>query len=228
MMRRLGVLGGTFDPVHFGHLDAAGAAQSALALAEVLFVPSFDPPHRPVEPRATAFHRFAMIALATNGCPAYRLSDLELARQGRSYTVDTLRGLHAEGWHPWQLFFILGSDAFEEIATWHEFPAVLDAAHFVVVARPGTTLDRALARTPELRGRTRSAGDRIDDRGPTGVFLIEADTRNVSSTTIRQRLAASQPIEHLVPPAVARHIAAHHLYQLDNDLHGSDTNNDGA
>jgi len=228
MMRRLGVLGGTFDPVHFGHLDAAGAARSALTLTEILFVPSFDPPHRPVEPRATAFHRFAMAALATNGCPAYRLSDVELVRQGRSYTVDTLRSLHAEGWRPWQLFFIIGADAFEEIATWHEFPAVLDAAHFVVVARPGTTLDHALARTPDLQGRTRRAGDSIDDGGPTGVFLVEAETRDVSSTIIRQRLAARQPIDHLVPPAVARHIAAHHLYQLDNDLHGSDTNNDGA
>ena len=228
MTRRLGVLGGTFDPVHFGHLDAAGAARSALALTEVLFVPSFDPPHRPIDPRATAFHRFAMVALATNACPAYRLSDLELVRQGRSYTADTLRGLRAEGWQPWQLFFILGADAFEEIATWHEFPDVLDAAHFVVVARPGTTLDRALARTPQLRGRTRSAAAGTDDHGPTGVFLVEAETRDVSSTVIRQRLAARQPIDQLVPPAVARHIAAHHLYQLDNDLHGSDTNNHGA
>jgi len=228
MMRRLGVLGGTFDPVHFGHLDAAAAAQSALALSEVLFVPAFDPPHRPIDPRATAFHRFAMVALATNTCPAYRVSDLELVRQGRSSTVDTLRGLHAEGWQPWQLFFILGADAFEEIATWHEFPEVLDAAHFVVVARPGTTLDRALARTPALRGRTRSAGDRSGDHGPTGVFLVETETRDVSSTMIRQRVAGERPIDHLVPPAVARYIAAHHLYQLDNDLHGSDTNNDGA
>jgi nicotinate-nucleotide adenylyltransferase len=228
MTRRLGVLGGTFDPIHFGHLDAAGAARSALALTEVLFVPSFDPPHRPVDPRATVFHRFAMVALAINNCLAYRLSDLELVRQGRSYTADTLRGLRAEGWQPWQLFFILGADAFEEIATWREFPDVLDAAHFVVVARPGTTLDRALSRTPHLRGRTRSAADSSDDHGPTGVFLVEAETRDVSSTLIRQRLAAGQPIDHLVPSPVARHIAAHHLYQLDTDLHGSNTNNDGA
>ncbi|HEY5617600.1 MAG TPA: nicotinate-nucleotide adenylyltransferase [Vicinamibacterales bacterium] len=227
MTRRLGVLGGTFDPVHFGHLDAAGAARSALALTDVLFVPSYDPPHRSVDPRATAFHRFAMLALATNGCPQYRVSDVELARKGHSYTADTLRSLQAAGWQRWQLFFILGADAFAEIATWHEFPDVLDAAHFIVVARPGTTLDRAVARTPDLRGRARSVSEYVEDGGP-GLFLIEADTRDISSTVIRQRLAAGQPIDDLVPSAVARHIAAHHLYRMDIDLHGSDTNNHRA
>ncbi|MGH9253150.1 MAG: nicotinate-nucleotide adenylyltransferase [Vicinamibacterales bacterium] len=229
MTRCLGVLGGTFDPVHFGHLDAAEAARSALALTDVLFVPSHDPPHRPVDPRASAFHRFAMVALATNGCPGYRVSDLELLRTGTSYTADTLRSLHAAGWHPGQLFFILGTDACAEIATWHEFPAVLDAAHFVVVARPGTTGDQALARSPALRRRhARSKTERLDENGPTGVFLVETDTRDISSTTIRQRLAARRPIDDLVPPGVARHIALHHLYQLEDNLHGSDKNNDGA
>jgi nicotinate-nucleotide adenylyltransferase len=224
MTRRLGVLGGTFDPVHFGHLDAAGAARSALALTEVVFVPSYDPPHRSIDPHATAFHRFAMVALATNGCPSYRLSDVELRRGGNSYTSDTLRSLHAAGWQPWQLFFIIGTDAFAEIATWHEFPAVLDAAHFVVVARPGTSVHDAATRTPELQGRARQASAYVEDRGSTGVFLIEADTRDISSTAIRQRLVARQPIEGLLPPAVAQHITAHHLYEVENDLHGSDTN----
>ena len=136
MTRRLGVLGGTFDPVHFGHLDAADAARSALALHDVLFVPSHDPPHRRVDPHATTFQRFALAALAINGIDGYRVSDMELLREGSSYTSDTLRALHAAGWAPSQLFFILGVDAFAEIATWHEFPAVLDGAHFAVIARP--------------------------------------------------------------------------------------------
>jgi nicotinate-nucleotide adenylyltransferase len=228
MIRRLGVLGGTFDPVHFGHLDAVDAARSALALTEILFIPSFDPPHRSVDPHATPFHRFAMIALATNACPSYRLSDLELAREGHSYTSDTLERLHTAGWQPWQIFFILGADAFAEIATWHAFPAVLDLAHFVVVARPGTTLEHALTRTPQLRERTESAGGYAGQSGPTRVLLVEARTRDISSTLIRQRIAAHQPIADLAPSAVARHIATHHLYQMDDDLHGSDTNNDGA
>lgn len=227
-MTRLGVLGGTFDPVHFGHLDAVDAARAALTLTDILFVPSHDPPHRSIDPHASPFHRFAMVALAANTCPSYRISDLELVRQGNSYTSETLRSLHAAGWEGWQLFFILGADAFAEIATWHEFPGVLDLAHFVVVARPGTSIEFALARTPELRTRTRPPGSHVAERGQTGLFLVEAHTRDISSTVIRQRLAARESIDDLVPSAVARHIAAHHLYQVENDLHGTQTNDYGA
>jgi nicotinate-nucleotide adenylyltransferase len=227
MTRRLGVLGGTFDPVHLGHLDAAGAARSALALDEVLFVPSHDPPHRPGHPHAPAFHRFALVALAIHDCPGYRVSDLEVRRPGSSYTSDTLRTLHAAGWQPWQLYFILGADAFAEIATWHEFPAVLDGAHFVVVARPGVTIEAALARTPDLQPRVRAAAAARDTAGPAAIFRVEARTRDVSSTAIRARLAAGQAIDDLVPAAVARHIAAHHLY-LESNLHGDDQDIQGA
>ena len=225
MTRRRGLLGGTFDPVHFGHLDAAAAARSALSLHDVLFVPSHDPPHRPADPHATAFQRLALLELAIDGVAAYGVSDVELLRDGRSYTSDTLRALHAAGWAPSQLFFILGADTFAEIATWHEFPWVLDAAHFAVIARPGTTIEAALARTPDLRSRARAAST-VDEAGNrTGVFLVEAATRDVSSTLIRRRLAARQPIGDLVPSAVARHIAAHHLYGTEDDLHGHDENN---
>src|SRR5687767_388408 len=113
--RRIGVLGGTFDPVHYGHLDAAGAAQAALALDDVRLIPSHDPPHRPVDPLASAFHRFALLALAIDGRAGWRVSDAEVRRQGASYTIDTLRALHAEGCHPSQIFFIIGADAFAEI-----------------------------------------------------------------------------------------------------------------
>lgn len=221
MTRRLGVLGGTFDPVHFGHLDAAAAARSAFGLDEVVFVPSNDPPHRPVEPHASAFHRLALVALAINGINGYRVSDVELLRDGSCYTSDTLRALHDAGWAPSQIFFILGADAFAEIATWHEFPAVLDSAHFAVIARPGTTIETALARTPSLRSRARPASTHADAGDWTGIFLVDAVTRDVSSTVIRGRLAARQPIDDLVPPAAARHIAAHDLYTED-DLHGHD------
>jgi nicotinate-nucleotide adenylyltransferase len=225
--RRLGVLGGTFDPVHCGHLDAADAARSALALDEVLFVPSHDPPHRPGHPHAAAFHRFALVALAVDGCAGYRVSDLEVRRHGSSYTSETLRSLHAAGWQPWQLYFILGADAFAEIATWHEFPAVFDGAHFVVIARPGVMIDQALARTPDLQRRVRPAATAGGTAGPTAIFLVEARTRDVSSTVIRARLAARQAIDDLVPAAVARHIAAHHLY-LESNLHGHDQDIQGA
>lgn len=218
--RRLGVVGGTFDPIHVGHLDAAGAAQSALSLDEMRFIPSHDPPHRPLDPLATAFHRFALVSLAIDGHRGWHVSDLELKRQGPSYTVDTLRALHAEGWSPSQIFFTLGADAFAEISTWREFPEVLDAAHFAVIARPGTTIDLALARTPELRARVREQANAPATRPGTGIFLVTAHTRDVSSTLIRTRLASGQPITDLVPAAVARHILANHLYGAVSELHG--------
>lgn len=224
---RLGVLGGTFDPVHVGHLDAAAAARAALELDELLFIPSHDPPHRTVDPHATGFQRFAMVALAIDGLAGCRASDEELRRPGNSYTSDTLRALHAAGWSPWQIFFILGADAFADIASWHEFPAVLDAANFAVIARPGTSIDDALTRTPALRSRVRPADTAARDSGHTGIFPIEAATRNVSSTMIRARLAAGQSIGDLVPPPVARHIAAHHLYGAEDGLHGSNQDKTG-
>jgi nicotinate-nucleotide adenylyltransferase len=216
------VLGGTFDPIHFGHLDAAEAARTALQLDEVRLLPTHDPAHRSGDPVASAFHRFALVALAIGDCPACRVSDLELTRPGHSYTADSLRALHAEGLAPLQIFFILGTDAFAEIATWREFPGVLDGAHFVVIARPGTTLDDAAARTPALAERLHRAGDVIPLDGKTRVILVEARTRDISSTMIRVRLAARQSIDDLVPSAVARHIVIHHLYGAVDDLHGND------
>ena len=219
---RLGVLGGTFDPIHFGHLDAGEAAQRALRLDEVLVIPSHDPPHRPVDPHASVFHRFAMVALALDGRPGWRTSDVEVTRHGPSYTADTLRTLQQRGWTRSQIFFILGADAFAEIATWREFPAVLDLAHFVVIARPGTTLDAAAGRVPELRARMRAPEQARGNGAETGIFLVEARTRDVSSTTIRARLATGLPIDDLVPAPVARHIMAHDLYLAVDDLHGKD------
>ena len=219
---RIGVLGGTFDPIHFGHLDAAEAARTALGLDAVRVVPSHDPPHRRLGSMTSAFHRFALVALAIQEHPVYRLSDMELTRSGHSYTADSLRGMHQEGLSPLQIFFILGADAFAEIASWREFPDVLDAAHFVVIARPGTPLEDAAARTPQLRQRFLYAGATLPADGTTRIILVEARTRDVSSTLIRARRSAQQPIDDLVPATVARHIVIHHLYEAVDDLHGDD------
>jgi nicotinate-nucleotide adenylyltransferase len=223
--RRLGILGGTFDPIHFGHLDAADSARTSLHLDEVLLIPSHDPPHRSSPPRASAFHRFALVALAIEDRPAYRVSDMELDRGRPSLTAPTLRALHGDGWRPSQLFFILGADAFAEIATWSEFPGVLDGAHFVVIARPGTTLEAVAARTPALASRMQRAdraGRGFFEDGDPRIILLEARTRDISSTMIRTRLAARQPIDDLVPTGVARYITTHHLYGAVGGLHGND------
>ena len=216
--RRLGVLGGTFDPIHHGHLRAGEAAEQMLGLDEIRVIPSHDPPHRPLDPRASTFHRFALAALAIEGRAKWRLSDAELTRSGPSYTAHTLRALHAEGWTPSQIFFILGADAFAEIATWYDYPAVLDAANFVVVARPGTALQAAWERSVASRAREATA---VEKR--TAFHLLDADTPDISSTIIRARLAARLPIDDLVPSAVARYILNHRLYESSaavNDLHG--------
>ena len=227
--RRLGVLGGTFDPIHYGHLRAGEAAETALRLDEIRVIPLHDPPHRPHDPRASAFHRFALCALAIDGKSGWRLSDTELTRTGPSYTAHTLRALHAEGWKPSQIFFILGSDAFAEIATWYDFPAVLKSANYAVVARAGTTLQAAWERFDPS-----GVADPSVSEGSTGFFRIDAQTPDVSSTDIRARLAAGLSIDDLVPPPVARYIVNHRLYvegprksghddqpAAVNDLHGN-------
>jgi nicotinate-nucleotide adenylyltransferase len=221
-MRRLGLLGGTFDPIHYGHLDAAHAARAALALDEVQVIPAHDPPHRQHDPHSSAFHRFALVSLAIDGQPWLRACDRELRRSGTSYTIDTLRALHAEGWQASQLFFILGGDAFAEIASWRSYPDVLDAANFVVISRPGVAVAAALGRVPALQARVQRAGMPTSNAQNTGIFPIDADTRDVSSTQIRARLVAHERIDDLVPAAVARHIHAHHLYGAVDDLHGED------
>jgi len=221
-MRRIGLLGGTFDPVHYGHLDAAHAAQTALQLDEVQLMPAHDPPHRQEDPRGSAFHRFALLALAIEPYPWMRASDRELRRSGPSYTIDTLHALHRSGLQPSQIFFILGTDAFAEIASWRSYPQVLDAAHFVVIARPGTTTSTALARVPAHEARLWSGHTHAPDTAKTAIFVVEARTRDVSSTLIRARLAAGERIDDLMPAAVARHILVHHLYGAVNELHGED------
>lgn len=208
--RRLGILGGTLDPVHLGHLDAATAACEALALDQVVLLPTRIPPHRPTRPHASGYHRFAMAALAIAGRDGLVVSDLELRSPGPSYTADTLARLHAAGFAPSEIFFITGADAFAEIETWSRYPDVLSLAHFVVVSRPGTPAAAMRDRLPALASRMTAAGT-----GPArrpGIFLLDAPTPDISSTTIRRRLADGASIADLVPNAVAAHIARHRLY----------------
>jgi nicotinate-nucleotide adenylyltransferase len=215
---RLGLIGGTFDPVHVGHLAAAHAASDSLDLTVVRFMPSARPPHRPDSPQASEYHRLEMARLAVadaaggTGLARWEVSDLELQRHGRSFTFDTLAALHREGLSPLQIFFIIGADAFAEIATWHRYPAVLDAAHFAVVSRPGTTLDVLRDRLPSLGARLDTPAAALEAT-TTRIIPIEAETPDVSSTAIRRLAAHGEPIDGLVTPAVAAYIARHSLYR---------------
>lgn len=218
---RLGIMGGTFDPVHEGHTAAAAAARRALSLERVLFVPSHQPPHRPADAMASSFHRFAMVALALTPHDAFEASDLELRRPGPSFTADTLRELHASGLAPSQIFFITGTDAFAEIASWRDYPAVLDLSNFVVIARPGQSFDLLRDRLPSLAPRMRAAGEGCGGADSCGILLVNAATPDVSSTGIRDRAARGLPLAGLVAPAVERHILRHGLYGSPGPLPGS-------
>jgi nicotinate-nucleotide adenylyltransferase len=222
---RLGILGGTLDPIHCGHMAAAVAARDAFDLPDVLVLPSRVPPHRAVQPLASPFHRFAMACLAVSGLPRLRASDDELRSEGPSYTADTLDRLHASGVEASQIFFITGADAFADIATWKRYPEVLDLANFVVVARPGHHLDALASKLPALADRMRTvpaAGAVAATGGKTVIYLLHAPTPDVSSTVVRDRLRRGGAITGLVPPLVETHIHQHKLYSpLSADqLHG--------
>jgi nicotinate-nucleotide adenylyltransferase len=210
-----GILGGTFDPVHEGHIAAALAASQSLSLDRVVLVPSHLPPHRPALPRASAFHRFAMVALAVSGHSKLAASDVELRLPGPSFTAVTLRHLQAHGYRPSQLFFIIGTDAFAEVASWHDYPAVLDLAHFVVISRPGQSFDGLFDRLPDLAPRMRQVTAPGATPGPDAscaIWLVNAATPDVSSTLIRERAAAGEPLRGLVASDVEGHIRKHRLY----------------
>ncbi|HYT68423.1 MAG TPA: nicotinate-nucleotide adenylyltransferase [Vicinamibacterales bacterium] len=228
--RRIGILGGTLDPIHCGHMAAAVAARDAFDLSGVLVLPSSVPPHRPVQPLASAFHRFAMASLAVSGVERFAASDDELRSDGPSYTADTLERQHARGVRPSQIFFITGADAFADIATWRRYPEVLDLANFVVVSRPGHPIDELPSRLPSLASRMRSASTK-QDRGAPLIYLLQAPTPDVSSTAVRERLRRGESICGLVPPLVEKHIHQHGLYsaaaespagKTADQLHGQD------
>jgi nicotinate-nucleotide adenylyltransferase len=222
---RLGILGGTFDPVHLGHRAAGLAGAEAFGLDEVRLVPSHVPPHRPVAPHASDHHRFAMAALVAIDEPTWTVSDVEVRREGPSYTFDTLMALHHDAVAASQIFFLIGADAFAEISTWWRYPEVLELAHFVVIARPGTTLADVEARVPGLAGRLEPSAA-LRDRTTPGIALLNTQTPDVSSTDIRARAADGRSLAGLVSAPVERYIRRHGLYgsrsTMVGALHGED------
>jgi nicotinate-nucleotide adenylyltransferase len=213
--RRTGVLGGTFDPIHLGHLAVADAAQRMLALDQILIIPSLSTPHRAASPVASRFHRFAMVAMACEANPYLVASDIEMLRPGPSYTADTLRRLHEAGYAAFQIYFLTGADAFAEIATWREYPGVLSLAHFVVSSRPGISASELPARLPDLASRmvrVQDGAKTVPDQDVPRVFLLDCPTPDVSSTEIRSRTRDGRPISGLVPPVIDSYIRRHRLY----------------
>ncbi len=186
---KVGIMGGTFDPIHHGHLRAAEHAQAAAGLDAVLFVPAHVPPHR-AEPAAAPHHRFAMVALATQGQASFAPCDIELRRDGPSFTVDTVRAL--QGARPGDTFtVILGSDAWSEVGSWREWPALRTMVSFVVVPRPGLEVTAIPGVTPAVSA-------------PTGLAIASRD--------LRRALREGAAVADMVPGPVSEYIAKVGLY----------------
>ncbi len=191
---RLGIMGGTFDPIHHGHLVAASEAATRFSLDEVVFVPTGQPWQKPDVDVSPAEHRYLMTVIATASNPRFTVSRVDLERPGPTYTIDTLRDLRAQRGAGADLFFITGADALAQILTWKDSDELFQLAHFIGVTRPGHDL----------------SGDGLPaDR----VSLLEVPAMAISSTAVRTRVRDAEPIWYLVPDGVVQYIGKYSLYR---------------
>lgn len=200
---KIGLMGGTFDPIHVGHLVTAEEARQQFDLDYVIFVPAGVPPHKDSETISLPEHRYLMTSLAVMSNPAFFVSRIEIEQQEPTYTIDTVK--HFGSWknpEP-EVFFITGADAILEIFTWKDYEELLRLCTFIAVSRPGYSLDRfheTLDRTlPEMRQK---------------VHLLEIPALAVSSTFIRERVALGKTIKYLTPEPVEQYIKKHDLYRV--------------
>ncbi|WNM37150.1 nicotinate-nucleotide adenylyltransferase [Micromonospora halotolerans] len=193
-IRRVGIMGGTFDPIHHGHLVAASEVADRFGLDEVVFVPTGQPWQKADEPVSSPEDRYLMTVIATASNPRFQVSRVDIDRGGPTYTVDTLQDLHDEYGPKVQLFFITGADALERILSWKEVDRMFELAHFIGVTRPGFELS--------------------DKHLPADtVSLVQVPAMAISSTDCRARVARGEPVWYLVPDGVVQYIAKRRLYQ---------------
>jgi len=191
-MRRIGVMGGTFDPIHHGHLVAASEVAHRFTLDEVIFVPTGQPWQKSAKVVSPAEDRYLMTVVATASNPRFSVSRVDVDRGGPTYTADTLTDLHAR-YPESRLYFITGADALDKILSWKDSAELFRLAHFVGVTRPGFDL--------------------TDEHLPADtVSLVQVPAMSISSTDCRERVAAGQPVWYLVPDGVVQYIAKRHLY----------------
>jgi nicotinate-nucleotide adenylyltransferase len=191
--RRIGVMGGTFDPIHHGHLVAGSEVAHIFALDELIFVPTGQPYQKDDRKVSPAEDRYLMTVIATASNPRFSVSRVDIDRPGPTYTIDTLRDLHEANGPDADLYFITGADALENILTWHDVDTLFSLAHFVGCTRPGHRLTGAGL--------------------PDGkVSLVEIPALAISSSECRARVAAGEPVWYLVPDGVVQYIAKRHLY----------------
>lgn len=198
MANAVGIMGGTFDPIHFGHLIAAEEARRCFHLDRVIFIPNGRPPHKTDYPVSPAGARHDMVVLATASNPAFEVSRIEVDRPGPSYAVDTVEQIASQVGTDTPLFFITGADAIVEIATWHDPERLAEMCEFIAVLRPGYDVER-LERTlpPHFMARTR---------------VLRIPGVDISSTELRRRAGSGESLRYLTPEPVARYIENRHLY----------------
>ncbi len=200
---RLGILGGTFDPIHFGHLLAAEEARIALHLNRVLFAPAGDPPHKQGHPILPVEHRLAMVRLAIQDNPAFAISRVDIDRPGPHYTLDMIHLLREEwGTGADETFFIMGVDSLAHLPTWHQPARLVEICRLAVVARPGFRADLA-----ELQTALPGISYRLD--------WVEMPVLGISSSDLQRRVREGQSIRYQVPAAVARYVGENGLYRDD-------------
>ena len=218
MRQRIAVYGGTFDPIHNGHLRVAEAILKAFAMDRMLFVPAFVPPHKRDQQISSPFHRLAMLALATADQPQMFVSSIELEAPQRPYTIETLGRLKAE-LNDVQLFFVMGADSFRDVTMWREHERLLTEFDVIVATRPGYESDKNIA--SHLAPKFQAAC--VDLRGgrfpspehfaASHVYLTDYVAMDVSATAIRDAVEQHQPVEKFVSPAVAAYIEKYQLYR---------------
>ncbi|MDO8811422.1 MAG: nicotinate-nucleotide adenylyltransferase [Gallionella sp.] len=212
----VGIFGGTFDPVHYGHLRLAEEMLELANLRQIRFIPTGTPPHR-AAPQVSAQHRSAMVQLAIADQPAFMLDEREVKRTTPCYTVDTLRELRADLGAAQPLCLLMGGDAFLQLHTWHEWEQLFKLAHIVVGYRPGFTIDERIhSATAELQQHYQQRLCIADDlsRHPSGgIAELAIPKLEISATDIRRRVAEKRTIRYLLPNAVANYIHQHHLYK---------------
>ena len=200
MTRQLALMGGTFDPIHMGHLKVAQSIYEALHFEKIVFLPAYIPPHKLGQNSSPAADRLAMVKLALQDYPAFTLDDMEIKKGGLSYTYETVEAIRAK--HPdYEIYFLIGADSLVQLASWYHIRELLDEVKFVVARRPGYKPDQS----------------QLEYHFGPGVMerLVFVDTvrLHISSTDIRTRVRAGKPIKGLVPAAVEKYIYEHHLYQ---------------
>ncbi|MEW5977149.1 MAG: nicotinate-nucleotide adenylyltransferase [Acidobacteriota bacterium] len=213
--RPVGLLGGTFDPIHFGHLEMAEAAMRVARLEKVYFVTSVHPPHKMARTHATSLDRHAMVALALLDKPGFVPSSVECERAGQSYSIDTVRHLKRTLGPATPIFFLIGMDAFWDFATWKDYELLPQLCSFLIFARPGFSSEELSGRLPaSIYGRLKvlNPNEPLGACAENGIYLYPDFANDISSTVIRQHIQAGQNVDRWVPAPVREYIQKAELY----------------